>query len=644
MYKLLRTKIKNAKKLSQSMNSISRKSTLDLTLAILIFIASFSYLYYGSKSVHFHPDEAHKISETYYYHLFFNGDVANTDWHNDFYARTNPPVGKYIMGALLDIQGHKITSLDLQCKFEALWQKPTVLLNHISTEVIFDARLISVFFGAFVCLCIYILGTFSGNQSVGTVAALLLLFNPLFKIYCSMAMTDSILMAFMTLSILISLIYIHSASKILRHAQLYSQKQIHGRLLIFGTILPGVIIALATGTKLNGALAGFQFLISAAGCAFMLLFTKKNENPIPKRYIRFLFGYAVLGVGLSIFLFISINPYLYSDAFIKLFQTLTVYKDWMQKQMLHPGEPLFLWQQKVATVVYYQFIFSELPLCIMKQSVNISLGFILFSIGLTFTVKIMWKKLKQRQLPMAEFIGLVWLTVYGIGITFWIPVTWPRYILPLSPVCSWFMALGLCAMVRSLIQIVIKIANTYRNHESIKQSAIIYAMLKMALAAIILLLLYSGFVKLESLPPRTISEFGFDKLDKLYCNKQSSEKLEANLLFNHGDLMMRSKSFDKAVSLYEQGLKLAAQEKQRKLFFIKSLSIEYKLVNTFIALGHYHQAANFLNNHIKKLSLIKEQLKTNDLKIKSEFDNLIDSRTNLLLNLRNRNSKNKPVK
>ena len=618
------------------MTSILRKSTLELALAILIFFASFSYLYYGSKKVHFHPDEAHKISETYYYHLFFNGDISNPDWHNDFYARTNPPVGKYIMGALLDLQGHKITSLDLQRKFEALWEKPAVLLNHISTEVIFDARLISVFFGALTCLCIYILGIFAGNKSVGAVAALLLLFNPIFKIYCSMAMTDSILMAFMMLSILVSLIYIRSASKTFRPEKLHSQRQIHGRLLIFGTILPGVIIALATGTKLNGALAGFQFLISVAGCAFMLLFTKKNENPIPKRYIRLLIGYAILGVALSVFLFISINPYLYSDAFIKLLQILAVYQDWMQKQMLHPGEPLFLWQQKLAVAIYYQFLFSELPLRVMKQSAHISLGFILFSIGVAFTVRTIWKQLKQCQWPMAEFVGLVWLTVYGIGITAWVPVTWPRYILPLSPVCSWFIALGLCTMVRSFIQFVFKRAEMFRGRKSIKISAVIYTMLKTALAAMAILLLYSGFVRLESLPPRTISEFGFDKLDTLYSNKQSNAKLEINSLFNRGDLMMRFKSFGKAVSLYQQGIHLATQEKQRKLFFTKLVSIEYKMVNAYIALGRYHQAANLLNNHIKKLSLIREQLRTNDLKVQSEFDNLIDSRMNLLSKLQNR--------
>src|SRR2546422_5259859 len=74
----------------------------------LVFVCSLVYLASGIRvgprgdSPPFDIDEAHKLSESYYYHLFFEqGAWRHADWQADFYARTNPPLAKYVFRAAL---------------------------------------------------------------------------------------------------------------------------------------------------------------------------------------------------------------------------------------------------------------------------------------------------------------------------------------------------------------------------------------------------------------------------------------------------------------------------------------------------------------------------------------------------------------
>ena len=53
----------------------------------------------------FRVDEAHKISESAFLRLWLNGDVSNPAWSANIVDRTNPPVGKYALGAAILLSG-----------------------------------------------------------------------------------------------------------------------------------------------------------------------------------------------------------------------------------------------------------------------------------------------------------------------------------------------------------------------------------------------------------------------------------------------------------------------------------------------------------------------------------------------------------
>lgn len=53
----------------------------------------------------FRIDEAHKISETYFYRLLKSGDFANPDWLRHPVDRSNPPIGKFLFGLSMRLHG-----------------------------------------------------------------------------------------------------------------------------------------------------------------------------------------------------------------------------------------------------------------------------------------------------------------------------------------------------------------------------------------------------------------------------------------------------------------------------------------------------------------------------------------------------------
>ena len=166
------------------MRSIRTKQTIEIVCLVIAFVLIVWCGIDKSHSLIFNIDEAHKIAETYYYNLFFvKKDFSHTDWNEDFYARTNPPVAKYIMGAYLGWHGQYVHSLSLQQKFEQHWKNPGLLRSYVSNSVLNDARALIVIFSALTLLAVYLIARLSGSISLGIISSLLLMFNPTFRHY-----------------------------------------------------------------------------------------------------------------------------------------------------------------------------------------------------------------------------------------------------------------------------------------------------------------------------------------------------------------------------------------------------------------------------------------------------------------------------
>ncbi|GAG10564.1 unnamed protein product, partial [marine sediment metagenome] len=147
----------------------------------------------GAAQPSFHIDEAHKIAESYYYHLFFEaGDWTAPEWSEDFFARTNPPVAKYVFGVALALGGEHVHDQELQQAFYTLWRNPDDLRGALPDRMLAITRFVSGLFGALACGLMALVATRAGGILAGIVAPLLLVLNPVFVYVASRGLTDTI--------------------------------------------------------------------------------------------------------------------------------------------------------------------------------------------------------------------------------------------------------------------------------------------------------------------------------------------------------------------------------------------------------------------------------------------------------------------
>ena len=139
-----------------------RRSLVTTLLVLVVFLATFAFLLRGihvekgSDRPSFFIDEAHKIGETYFGRLFLGlGDFSNPLWGTDFYARTNPPVPKYVFWTGLSLSGQSVTDLGLQEEFERSWRRPGVLRRRVPDESLKATRRVSALFGALTAACLF---------------------------------------------------------------------------------------------------------------------------------------------------------------------------------------------------------------------------------------------------------------------------------------------------------------------------------------------------------------------------------------------------------------------------------------------------------------------------------------------------------
>lgn len=129
-------------------------------------------------------DESAYVSQSYYARLFLEGRFNDPAWL-EYPAYDLPPVPKYLIGSALGLAGHRTPG-----RAQAFaWYRDTSL-RFISDDALVAARVPTVLVGAAGCLALYALGVMYAGRGAGTLAALLLAFNPLYRMLARRAMSD----------------------------------------------------------------------------------------------------------------------------------------------------------------------------------------------------------------------------------------------------------------------------------------------------------------------------------------------------------------------------------------------------------------------------------------------------------------------
>jgi len=337
------------------------KLCLEIIFVLVLIVGGVKVLEHKIHLPVYDSDEVPWIFTGYYFNLYFlRFDLFHADW-NDYEAFDQPPLGKYIIGAVLHLKGFTIDSLEpkrflnsiplvnLQKYFDLVTQKvpnPRVVIP-LLRSVIFIFALSSL-------LLIYISLRISYGFFPAMISTAFIISNPIFGTVSTRILADPILLFFFSLFTFICTLHLRS------------NKNIY-------IVLAFIVSSLAFSTKLNGILLVPMLIV---------LFLVKNKFSLSRPNVK------VLITGLTFFLLVTVilNPvYLNSgiraiarmaDARFSAFQN---YQETFKHAALHSISDRFI----AAT----QIIFFTNSLFYQLIKVPVELIMFLFGIYQTFRKK-----------------------------------------------------------------------------------------------------------------------------------------------------------------------------------------------------------------------------------------------------------------
>ena len=220
-----------------------------LIFALLIFL--FSRFLLNVDAVPFDPDESEWVHMGKFFWIFFiDKDFENPEWH-EYFALTQPPVVKYLIGFALYASGHKKDEIRLGWNFGKSYHWNITHGRFPRQDHLRVARLTMGIFGGLVGVVFYFIGRKVCHLWAGLIACLLWALNPSALLFTRRAVRDGPLLFFLFSTLLINLWLV---SHFCRNRPISYFKTLG---LSF---LAGISLFLAAGTKLNGGLGGLAFI------------------------------------------------------------------------------------------------------------------------------------------------------------------------------------------------------------------------------------------------------------------------------------------------------------------------------------------------------------------------------------------------
>jgi 4-amino-4-deoxy-L-arabinose transferase-like glycosyltransferase len=358
-------------------------------------------------------DEAHKISETYYLRLILEARFDDPVWFTHIVDRTNPPFGKYYMGAMILAQGRALPDHpSLAVTSGTAWYIPPQFGERESAPyrpLLVPARRASTLATAVTLAIITALLLMNGRPLGAIIAGLLFATSFLTATHGSSAVFDPLLTMLFALTLLLTLLRIETK---LPPAAV--------------DVAIGAVSALAFQTRLNGLLV--------LATTILVLFLSAVASHQRARVSAAIRSTAVILLTFAT-LALAINPYYWAHApsdpeipsalqansspllrpIIRLQHQYADARELAGKvQQVTPG--FISLQQKGRWIL--ETGFGDIP-GVLKLA---GLGLLL----------IFWP-IRSGQLAAGERLTLIWCIALCLTYLLWLPFAWPRYLLPLVP-------------------------------------------------------------------------------------------------------------------------------------------------------------------------------------------------------------------
>jgi 4-amino-4-deoxy-L-arabinose transferase-like glycosyltransferase len=273
-------------------NPNSSRLIISIVLFISIALLASLTLFKNVEKTEFNRDESGWISSGYYFsNLLLEGDFEWQRWWKclpqcgSWSSWYNPHLGQWVIGIPLKIFTAKgEQEFNNFYIFEKSLEENKKEGNIPPQHILIRARSVSAVIGILCCLMIFAIGYYFNNFWIGSIAAILLIFNDLFITLSTQAMTDIPYNFFLLCACLASIF-------LLRQSRL--------RYILLISFLCGGLIGLASSVKITGFLVGSLYF-------FLVIFYKKLIcNLEVKDVIKCLATFSVS----ALFIIYLLNPY-----------------------------------------------------------------------------------------------------------------------------------------------------------------------------------------------------------------------------------------------------------------------------------------------------------------------------------------------
>ena len=293
----------------------------DLPIALLIFALGLWHNLGYVDTTAFHRDEARWVGRAYFWNELFH--PSSETWADGYLTRGQPPLGSYVMGLGLVIQGRDTdTTIRHQLYDFNKSQAWNRLNGRIPIQADIDAgRRTDAFIGALLAMVVFYIGRTLVNRVAGFVAAALLIVHPLHVYLSSLAGSDALLGLLVALSALVAI-------------------QLARQPAWWRAVLLGVLLGLGGATKLSPLILAFA--VAEVGVILLLNGKPWRTRTDEARHAQDL-GWMLLTTPLVAFAaFVASYPYLWSDP---IGRTRTLFQ-FRSDEMTNQGE---LWEDRAVT-------------------------------------------------------------------------------------------------------------------------------------------------------------------------------------------------------------------------------------------------------------------------------------------------------
>jgi hypothetical protein len=294
----------------------TRARLVPALLALFVFVVAF--LHYNSEvtTTPFHPDESRWINRAHYLEDLL--DPFGPTWNDQYLTRGQPPMGSYVMGAGLLIQGRDLdTNRAWDYRRSGDWNVQNGM--YPTQDDLHTGRRTDVFFGALAVAVTFLAVRLLSNTVGGLVGAAILTYHPLQAWHDRLALADTTLTLTLATLVLTLILLVRRPGW-------------------FKALAVGILIGLGGANKLTPM--ALAFVVAAAGGALLLWTIWRNAQArlrgepwyrlVPGiQHLSWMLISAPVVAGAT---FVAVYPYLWRNPIANTLRVLSFRQNEMDQQ------------------------------------------------------------------------------------------------------------------------------------------------------------------------------------------------------------------------------------------------------------------------------------------------------------------------